>query len=81
MIAWLGGMTLFSFVAAFIVDRILAALVAEATATTVAVRNTLFAGVWTAVTTGTGMRTVNKLRLKGLGVKNKLDAITKDGRR
>lgn len=85
MIAWLGGMTLFSFVAAFVVDRIFAALVAEATATTVAARNTLFVGIWTAVTTGTGMRsftkTVRRLRLKGLGAKNKIDALTKNERR
>ena len=84
MIAFFGGLTLFSFVASWLANVIFDAVVRDVTAQTAAVRNGLFVSTWTAVTTGMGMhkfrKTVRGLHLKSSGVKDKIDAFIKDER-
>ena len=85
MIAFFGGLTLFSFVASWLSGVIFDAAVRDVTAQTIAVRNGILVSTWTAVTTGMGMKkfkkTVRVLHLKSSDVKNKLDALTKEDRR
>lgn len=55
--SWLVGYTLASMVAAFVAVRLFDYLLSGVTGGIVhAARASLFAGVWTAVTTGSGMR-------------------------
>jgi len=84
MIAWLAGLSLFSLLASWLSNLIVDAVVRDVTTQTTAARNAIFVGTWTSVTTAMGMRSFRKtargLRLKGLGVKDKIDALTKDER-
>ena len=80
---WLLGYTLGSIAAAFVVVRIfdyLASGVADSA--TSAARGIVFINTWAAVTVKSGMRdftkSVRRLRLRNLVVKNKLDVLSKD---
>jgi hypothetical protein len=82
-VGWLLGYTLGSIAAAFVVVRIfdyLASGVADSA--TSAARGIVFINTWAAVTVKSGMRdftkSVRRLRLRNLVVKNKLDVLSKD---
>ena len=85
MISFFGGLTLFSFVASWLSGVIFDAAVRDVTAQTIVVRNGILVSTWTAVTTGMGRhkfkKAARRLHLKSLGVKNKLDELTKEDRR
>lgn len=80
---WLLGYTLGSIAAAFVVVRIFDYLVSGvADSATSAARGIVFINTWAAVTVKSGMRdftkSVRRLRLRNLVVKNKLDVLSKD---
>ena len=80
---WLLGYTLGSIAASYIVVRLFDFLVGGAVdSATNAARGIVFVNTWAAVTAKSGMRdlakTAQKLRLKNLVVKNKIDALIDD---
>jgi hypothetical protein len=80
---WLLGYTLGSIAASFVVVRAFDFLVGGAVdSATSAARGIVFVNTWAAVTTKSAMRdvtkTAQKLRLKNLVVKNKIDALAED---
>ena len=80
---WLRGYTLGSIAASFVVVRAFDFLVGGAVdSATSAARGIVFVNTWAAVTTKSAMRdvtkTAQKLRLKNLVVKNKIDALAED---
>jgi hypothetical protein len=80
---WLLGYTLGSIAAAFVVVRIFDYLVSGvADSATSTARGVVFINTWAAVTVKSGMRdftkSVRRLRLRNLVVKNKLDVLSKD---
>lgn len=83
---WLLGYTLGSIAASYIVVRLFDFLVGGAVdSATNAARGIVFVNTWAAVTAKSGMRdlakTAQKLRLKNLVVKNKIDALIDDEQR
>ena len=83
---WLLGYTLGSIAASYIVVRLFDFLVGGAVdSATNAARVIVFVNTWAAVTAKSGMRdlakTAQKLRLKNLVVKNKIDALIDDEQR
>jgi len=83
---WLLGYTLGSIAASFVVVRAFDFLVGGAVdSATSAARGIVFVNTWAAVTTKSAMRdvtkTAQKLRLKNLVVKNKIDALAEDEQR
>ena len=83
---WLLGYTLGSIAASFVVVRAFDFLVGGAVdSATSAARGIVFVNTWAAVTAKSGMRdltkTAQKLRLKNLVVKNKIDALIDDEQR
>ena len=83
---WLLGHTLGSIAASYIVVRLFDFLVGGAVdSATNAARGIVFVNTWAAVTAKSGMRdlakTAQKLRLKNLVVKNKIDALIDDEQR
>ena len=83
---WLLGYTLGSIAASYIGVRLVDFLVGGAVdAATNAARGIVFVNTWAAVTAKSGMRdlakTAQKLRLKNLVVKNKIDALIDDEQR
>ena len=80
---WLLGYTLGSIAASFVVVRFFDFLVGGAVdSATSAARGIVFVNTWAAVTAKSGMRdltkTAQKLRLKNLVVKNKVDSLIDD---
>ena len=80
---WLLGYTLGSIAASFVVVRAFDFLVGGAVdSATSAARGIVFVNTWAAVTAKAGMRdltkTAQKLRLKNLVVKNKVDSLIDD---
>jgi len=80
---WLLGYTLGSIAVSFVVVRAFDFLVGGAVdSATSAARGIVFVNTWAAVTTKSAMRdvtkTAQKLRLKNLVVKNKIDALVED---
>ena len=80
---WLLGYTLGSIAVSFVVVRAFDFLVGGAVdSATSAARGIVFVNTWAAVTTKSAMRDVTKteqkLRLKNLVVKNKIDALAED---
>ena len=80
---WLLGYTLGSIAASFVVVRAFDFLVGGAVdSATSAARGIVFVNTWAAVTAKSGMRdltkTAQKLRLKNLVVKNKVDSLIDD---
>ena len=80
---WLLGYTLGSIAASFVVVRAFDFLVGGAVdSATSAARGIVFVNTWAAVTTKSAMRdvtkTAQKLRLRNLVVKNKIDALVED---
>ena len=80
---WLLGYTLGSIAASFVFVRAFDFLVGGAVdSATSAARGIVFVNTWAAVTTKSAMRdvtkTAQKLRLKNLVVKNKIDALAED---
>ena len=80
---WLLGYTLGSIAVSFVVGRAFDFLVGGAVdSATSAARGIVFVNTWAAVTTKSAMRdvtkTAQKLRLKNLVVKNKIDALAED---
>ena len=80
---WLLGYTLGSIAASFVVVRLFDFLVGGAVdSATSAARGIVFVNTWAAVTAKSGMRdltkTAQKLRLKNLVVKNKVDSLIDD---
>ncbi len=80
---WLLGYTLGSIAVSFVVVRAFDFLVGGAVdSATSAARGIVFVNTWAAVTTKSAMRdvtkTAQKLRLKNLVVKNKIDALAED---
>lgn len=81
--SWLVGYVIASMVAAFIVVRLFDYIFSGVVSGLAhAVRASLFVGVWTAVTTGSGMRDFSKrlrqLRHRNREVSGLLDARTKE---
>ena len=80
---WLLGYTLGSIAVSFVVVRAFDFLVGGAVdSATSAARGIVFVNTWAAVTTKSAMRdvtkTAQKLRLRNLVVKNKIDALVED---
>jgi len=80
---WLLGYTLGSIAASFVVVRAFDFLVGGAVdSATSAARGIVFVNTWAAVTAKSGMRdltkTAQKLRLKNLVAKNKIDSLIDD---
>ena len=80
---WLLGYTLGSIAASFVVVRAFDFLVGGAVdSATSAARGVVFVNTWAAVTAKAGMRdltkTAQKLRLKNLVAKNKIDSLIDD---
>ena len=80
---WLLGYTLGSIAVSFVVVRAFDFLVGGAVdSATSAARGIVFVNTWAAVTTKSAMRdvtkTAQKLRLRNLVVKNKIDALAED---
>ena len=80
---WLLGYTLGSLAASFVVVRAFDFLVGGAVdSATSAARGIVFVNTWAAVTAKAGMRdltkTAQKLRLKNLVAKNKIDSLIDD---
>ena len=83
---WLLGYTLGSIAASYIVVRLFDFLVGGAVdSATNAARGIVFVNTWAAVTAKSGMRdltkSAQKLRLRNLTAKNKIDALTEDEQR
>jgi len=83
---WLLGYTLGSVAASFVVVRAFDFLVGGAVdSATSAARGIVFVNTWAAVTAKSGMRdltkSAQKLRLRNLTAKNKINALTDDEQR
>jgi len=83
---WLLGYTLGSIAASFVVVRAFDFLVGGAVdSATSAARGVVFVNTWAAVTAKSGMRdltkSAQKLRLRNLTAKNKINALTDDEQR